>query len=498
MEKESNKELSKELIILKECLENRRDYLKKEGYHFKLVNQIACLDDLLSILNQKDFEVINSSSLQISMDLYAIFEEEKTREIERDLLNTLREIRMYKDEPIFDKEYSECVSKIEEFRRRFQNLSEKLKVENRDLRKKINACDKYIYKIETKQLFRTDQVEEIHDILKEEEYNILVIAVIVDKLISEAEKIRKIPSKDIHKSDVRKEKFQKVNNACYYEEFDTKLVQALTTKEVSELGSKVNNVIHCWDEYYKDNSFDFDAVLPTLNNLPKNKLFIFYNMLMHEIQNQKIDAFQFFLDKETIFNYKDKKDAVFMFNKYEKFFLHVRDFYEELFDKLQQEEEISRKEAEKEIEELIDDTTGKILFLRNNYDETFMMKELKKMNLEYLPKVFKLLKEKKEGISKDRKEQDKSIISNDKFKQIGELKDDQVRILYHYLDNGMIMITGCDTKKDDVDYKILTKNADRFKRYYDKKMLDYYIEKSEEDFQNCIDYCENNKRKGKR
>ena len=499
MEKESNKELSKELIILKECLENRRDYLKRGGYHFKLVNQIACLDDLINILNQKDYDAINASSLQISMDLYAIFEEEEAKEMEKDLLITLRNIKIYKNEPVFAKEYSESIRKFKEFRSRFQDLSNELKEKNEKLRKNINTCEKYMYKLESNQRFGKEQVEEIYDILVEEEYNVLAIAVIIDTLVSSSEKIKSyITPRDIHNSNVKKEKFQKVNNACYYEVFNIKLAQALTTKEVSELGSKVDNIIHCWDEYYKDNNFDFDAVLPTLNNLPKDKLYIFYNMLMHEIQNQKIDAFQFFLDKDTIFNYKDKKDAVFMFNKYEKLFLHVRDFYEELFDKLQQQEALKRKETEKEPEEVTDDKNGKILFLRNNYDETFMMKNLKKMNPEYLPKVSKLLEERKKGISKERKEQDKSITSNDKFKQIGELKDDQVRICYKNLNDGRIIITGCDIKKADVDYNMLKRNAKRFKDYYKEEMLDYYIEKSEEDFQECIDYCEKNKRKGSR
>ena len=35
-------------------------------------------------------------------------------------------------------------------------------------------------------------------------------------------------------------------------------------------------------------------------------------------------------------------------------------------------------------------------------------------------------------------------------------------------------------------------------KYYDERMLPHYIEKAEEDFDTCIEYCDNNKRKGNR
>ena len=187
-----------------------------------------------------------------------------------------------------------------------------------------------------------------------------------------------------------------------------------------------------------------------------------------------------------------KKEIIFDFNKYKNLYLFVRNFYDQIFDKMMEEIRLKSNETE----EILEENVNKILFLKNDSDEAFIMKDLEKTNPQYLPKVAKLLKDKKAGYTVDQKNTDKQIISNDRLRQFRELKDDQIRIIYRYLSDNKVLIIGCGTKKDNVDYKLLNKNADRYNKYYNEALLEHYIEESDKDFDDCIKYCEDNKRKG--
>ena len=197
-------------------------------------------------------------------------------------------------------------------------------------------------------------------------------------------------------------------------------------------------------------------------------------------------------DKDFFMDLNTKKEIIFDFNKYKNLYLFVRNFYDQIFDKMMEEIRLKSNETE----EILEENINKILFLKNDSDEAFIMKDLEKTNPEYLPKVAKLLKDKKAGYTVDQKNTDKQIISNDRLRQFRELKDDQIRIIYRYLSDNKVLIIGCGTKKDNVDYKMLNKMADRYNKYYNEALLEHYIEESDKDFDQCIEYCDDNKRKG--
>ena len=127
-----------------------------------------------------------------------------------------------------------------------------------------------------------------------------------------------------------------------------------------------------------------------------------------------------------------------------------------------------------------------------------LLKDIEKTIPEYLPKIAKLLQDKRDGKTIEQKNTDKQIVSNNKLKQYRELKDDQIRIIYRNLEDNKILVIGCGTKKDNVDYTLLNSMKKKYDIFYNKNLMKHYIEKSDEDFEACINYCENNKRKGTR
>lgn len=493
----------KSIILLKEILSNKIEELKKNEHSFKISCQIACLDEIISIMESYDLNYISSKIMQISLNLSTIYDEEAFN-IEMEICGLLRNTLKYKNNPFFQEEYEKGLKKLRGFYHRFKNEKEKLDEEYikcTNLKKIINKYEKYLYKLNYGQRFGKEQIVDIQNSLEEEHIDRKVSLVILESLFTRNNEIVNSTPREFMNSKINKEKLYRLLNAGF-ENFDIKNRKYSNEKELRELSKIADDTIKCWNGYYElFETDDFKCQLPTLETYDKYKLYNFYTIIMEKIQNKMLEQLKHIQDKDFFMDLKLKKEIMFDFNKYEKLYLYVRNFYDDIFDKMFEEIKLKSEEIKsksEEIEEMIDKNNDKILFLRNNYDEVFMMKDLKKMNEEYLSKIIKLLEAKKNRTTTENNDSDKQMKSNDKLKQIRELKDDQVRICYKNLSDGRIIIIGCGIKKSNVDYKLLNRMATRFNKYYDERMLPHYIEKAEEDFDTCIEYCDNNKRKGNR
>lgn len=482
----------KSIVLLKVLLKRKITELKKDGYNYKLSNQVECLNEIISIMESNDLDYITSNIMQISLNLSAIYDNEEALKIEMVLRGLLRDTLKYKGNPLFQEEYIKSSRKLRGIYYRFRNEREILNNKNIELRNMLNKYEKYVYKLNYGQRFGKEQIKDIQEFLEKEEINKKVSIFILESLFTRNNEIVNSTPREFMNSKIYKEKLYKLLNIGF-EKYDTRIKNYSNEKELSDMDVLINNTIECWDKYYEMfDTNDFGCQLPTLETYDKFKLYNYYVLFMEKLQNKMFEQLENIQDKDFFMDLNTKKEIIFDFNKYKNLYLFVRNFYDQIFDKMM--EEIRLKSNE--VEEIVEEDVNKILFLKNDSDETFIMKDLEKTNPEYLPKVAKLLKDKMAGYTVDQKNTDKQIISNDRLRQFRELKDDQIRIIYRYLSDNKVLIIGCGTKKDNVDYKLLNKNADRYNKYYNEALLEHYIEESDKDFDDCIKYCEDNKRKG--
>ena len=486
------REEDKKIVLLKVLLKRKIDTLKKDGYNYKLSNQVECLNEIISIMESNDLDYITSNIMQISLNLSAIYDNEEALKIEMVLRGLLRDTLKYKGNPLFQEEYIKSSRKLKGIYYRFRNEREILNNKNIELRNMLNKYEKYVYKLNYGQRFGKEQIKDIQEFLEKEGINKKVSIFILESLFTRNNEIANSTPREFMNSRIYKEKLYKLLNIGF-EKYDTRIKNYSNEKELSDMDVLINNTIECWDKYYEMfDTNDFGCQLPTLETYDKFKLYNFYVLFMEKLQNKMFEQLENIQDKDFFMDLNTKKEIIFDFNKYKNLYLFVRNFYDQIFDKMMEEIRLKSNETE----EILEENVNKVLFLKNDSDEAFIMKDLQKTNPEYLPKVAKLLKDKKAGYTVDQKNTDKQIVSNDKFKQFRELKDDQIRIIYRYLSDNKVLIIGCGTKKDNVDYKMLNKMADRYNKYYNEALLEHYIEESDKDFDQCIEYCDDNKRKG--
>lgn len=482
----------KKIVLLKILLKKKIDTLKKDGYNYKLSNQIECLNEIISIMESNDLDYITSNIMQISLNLSAIYDNEEALKIEMVLRGLLRDTLKYKGNPLFKEEYIKSSRKLRGIYYRFRNEREILNNKNIELRNMLSKYEKYVYKLNYGQRFGKEQIKDIQEFLENENIDKKISLLILDSLFDRNNEITNSSPREFMNSKIYKDKLYQLLNVGF-EKYDSRIKNYSNENELAELDKIVENAIDCWDLYYKEfETDDFGCQLPKLETYNKFKLYNYYVLFMEKLQNKMLEQLENIQDKEFFMDLKTKKDIIFDFNKYKNLYLFVRNFYDNIFDKIIEEMKLNSLA----IEETPQEDVNKILFLKNDSDEAFIMKDLEKTNPEYLPKVAKLLKDKKAGYTVDQKNTDKQIISNDRLRQFRELKDDQIRIIYRYLSDNKVLIIGCGTKKDNVDYKLLNKNADRYNKYYNEALLEHYIEESDKDFDDCIKYCEDNKRKG--
>ena len=136
-----------------------------------------------------------------------------------------------------------------------------------------------------------------------------------------------------------------------------------------------------------------------------------------------------------------------------------------------------------------------ITFLVSDTDnKSFLEKDLKNIRHEKLEKLIELIDKKR--FNELGYDQDRPIVSNEKFKGFCELKSDQIRIIYKYLGNNTIIILGANEKKDNIDIHLLEIPISRFKQYYVEEIQNNL--NHDEIYDRIKDHCMTNCRKGTR
>lgn len=481
------------IILFKALLEKKLEELKKDNSTIRLSNQIACLNEIIDIMEINEFDYILSNIMQISLNLSTIYGDEEALKIEMEIRGLLRNALKYKDNPYFQDEYLKSTKKLRGYYHRFNNEKENLGKKHKELKDNIIKYSSYLCKINYGQIFRKEQIKDVQKFLDEEKVDKKLALYILELLFIRNSEIANSTPQQFMNSRVYKEKLLKVLTIGF-EQYDTRIKNYSNEKELEDMGDIIDKTIECWDLYYQDfETKGFECQLPTLESYDKFKLYNFYVLFMEKLQEKMLEQLENIQDNDFFMDLETKREIIFDFNKYKNLYLCVRNFYDDIFDKL-----IEEMKLQQEVVENIEEEKNKLLFLRNDDDEVLILKDLEKTNPEYLPKVAKLLQDKKDGKTIEQKNTDKQIVSNNKLKQYRELKDDQIRIIYRNLEDNKVLIIGCGTKKDNVDYTMLNSMKKKYDTFYNKNLMKHYIEESDKDFEACINYCENNKRKGTR
>ena len=89
------------IILFKALLEKKLEELKKDNSTIRLSNQIACLNEIIDIMEINEFDYILSNIMQISLNLSTIYGDEEALKIEMEIRGLLRNALKYKDNPYF-------------------------------------------------------------------------------------------------------------------------------------------------------------------------------------------------------------------------------------------------------------------------------------------------------------------------------------------------------------------------------------------------------------
>ncbi|MBP3800149.1 MAG: hypothetical protein ILA19_04120, partial [Bacilli bacterium] len=282
----------KKIVLLKVLLKRKIDTLKKDGYNYKLSNQVECLNEIISIMESNDLDYITSNIMQISLNLSAIYDNEEALKIEMVLRGLLRDTLKYKKSPLFQEEYVKSYRKLRGIYYRFRNEREILNNKNIELRNMLSKYEKYVYKLNYGQRFGKEQIKDIQEFLENENIDKKISLLILDSLFDRNNEITNSSPREFMNSKIYKDKLYKLLNIGF-EKYDTRIKNYSNEKELSDMDVLINNTIDCWDLYYKEfETDDFGCQLPTLETYDKFKLYNYYVLFMEKLQNKMFEQLE--------------------------------------------------------------------------------------------------------------------------------------------------------------------------------------------------------------
>ena len=344
--------------------------------------------------------------------------------------------------------------------------------------KEFDAYKKILSKLKYRQMISTEEVKIIVRFLHEQK---------IDKktIVNLCEQIR-VFSKDVNnKFDRNFDKFSFLNILkSGFEKFPD-----IHIENKNEIVNKAKSLLQL-SKSYSENINEFTEQLPTFSesNMTIEEYKCLYVEIMKQIQKDIKSVIDNACDDEF---YMDKEVKQIIMNEYNdnvKLYNVVRNHFDNEIDylkhKLQSNDEVDEKEIQTNITFLVSDDDEK----------TFLERDLKDIRHEKLEDLkYLLIGKKYNSLSK---EEDKTLVSNDKFKGFDELKTDQIRIIYKKLNNNNIVILGAAEKKKDIDAPMLSRLINRYRKYYIEE-LQNRIDHNEI-FNRISDYCMVNQRKGTR
>ncbi len=260
--------------------------------------------------------------------------------------------------------------------------------------------------------------------------------------------------------------------------------------EESKLLLRVQSIITSFEECLKLNgTIQFDLELLKFNEKIDNiySYKAFYHLLMNAIQDKMIEMINLIQDKDFYFDKQIKIQVLKNYNDYLRMYLESRNYIDkQIFDYENPNIET----------ELIENKNKNHLFFAKKNDCTYFEKDLKNIPKEYFYKIEQLLNNFKENTIPRKQIKFFNSAGMKKFVDFFELKDDQVRICAKRIKDNYYLITGVGIKKENINTKLL----EAICRPSDIKEdeIDSYLKEEQQIYDNIIEYCKNNKRRGNR
>lgn len=451
---------------LQELSENAKIYneliLKKELFN-----------EIIKILNS-NIETISANKISLNLCLENIFDGDNCYSDRLNKILAYIEIYKKKNDSIeLNKWENELLNFKQNIREVYDDIELKLLYLN-DIKHNFFTYKKILSNLKYHQMMSKEQLKIIINFLKEkniDDKNIILIC----------EQIRVFSNNINNKFDPNFNKFSFLNILnTGYESFPK-----INIKNRKDIIQKANNILSM-KKIYKDNLEDFVEQLPKYSeNTQIEEYKCLYFEIMKQLQNEIKELVDMANNDEFYMNNEIKSIIINDYNELVKFYNLIRNYFDKQIDELNNS--ISKDNKYK-------DGIYNIHFLISNIDgKTFFENDLKTIPQEYLNKIVTLLENKK--YNELGKDDDKQLTENKKFKYFRELRDDQIRIIYKALDKTNILVLGVGVKKDDNDIPLYKRLTERIKNY-DKLLQDRFNQ--EDIYEQILDYCKNNHRKGNR
>lgn len=280
---------------------------------------------------------------------------------------------------------------------------------------------------------------------------------------------------NVHVRDPKR-KIRKDVIEMYLKKFHTLPVDEST--ETDELKKLVDNyTILMKTDDYEENI----KVMPKLSDgkISEKDFDYIYKSVINNIVDQ-MEMCKNDLCDDNVYNDKELKKLVCdEYVNLRKRLICLFDGYKSDKNKYFEQKELEKEKKSLEIIENIEEDEDKrnLLFLKKN-DKVYIESDMKDIPEEYYERVYTLIDTFRNGtLNKDSIRQ---LVSNNKFRTYRELRDDQVRIVYKEVGNNNYLILGVGVKKDNVDYKLLTRLTKRYKDLTDDEIEELKEDSKEE------------------
>lgn len=210
----------------------------------------------------------------------------------------------------------------------------------------------------------------------------------------------------------------------------------------------------------------------------ENDLKLFYILMIKKIQEEILEKINFIKSKEFYADLEIKKEIIRDYQSLIKFYAFFREEYFKLKDKDDQKVEIN---------------DIKVIFAVDKNGKSYFLKDFKKINYEYLDRLFELLTALLKNTLTNR--QIEGFTSQ--YKEFRKLKDDQIRIVIKQIEPKLYCILGCGIKKSN-DGRVLYNLLCSRDYPKNKNEINDLLEKSDSVLEEITKFVNENRRKGNR
>lgn len=421
---------------LRECVNDLKSKLYTEVQNYEqLKNDLGCVytkrDVLIEIITLLEDDSFNN--LQLGLLLPIVYGNVEANSIHDKLVSILYS----KDSTKINRFILSIKEKFKDDLQSFSNQIQLLKNELQIKKESTIEYRKILSNFKYLGLLSSDQIEIITEIMKKYNYD-------------KKDQIRILEAVRFHNTRVKFEDKSKISYTVVNMLDDKYEKYEVSELEEADLKNKFQTAI---DSFYRsikmENSIeDIIELMPELESgsYSLEEYDYIYKKIINRIIDDLLENITSISDQDIYNDIELRKVVIqeynenkFKFNKLEYFYKSRRLSY---CSKIEQEKELNNSE----------ESLNNIFYLlTSNGDISYLERDIKEFPEEYLLKVKQLIEGKKSNtLSID---WDKALTSHKVLRQYGELKYDQIRIMYKHLSNNNYLIVGAFVKKTNTDLK---------------------------------------------